>query len=371
MNELADLLDNQMEEKNSVVIRNESLDYQQTDGSHGQSTDLLKGKYSNFTQNVKTLTVEDLKGNRDLSFEVGKYPIRDEFGGGGPERRYKGKMMLCREDNGFRMGLVKDTHNPLQNTEMIDMISPFEKELNAKLAGAGSLDGGRNIFALLKMDHRPLEPIAGDEVHGYYHVKFRHGNPNEIIDVSPVTLRLACSNGMVSFNENNIAIPYSCRTDEVLPYVQEKAVKTVEDLLQMESDFKSMSEVEFRSEEDLEIYFLRSAGKTWNNPAEIRRLEAIEDPEAREEALGFFYEKLQRSRKFAQRLYSVFAIERGSLPENKRDTVWAGYNTITNFTSHVQGSSGAARFKSNYYAGGAKTRQRGYKLGMEYVEAYA
>ena len=353
---------------NSCVVRNSTIQHMITEGPNGSSTDFLGSKYENFTQEKDALTLEAVKNMDEFRWKVKKFGLRDEFNGGGEDRRIKGRKALVREDNGFLLAVVNDDYWPLQNEEALSMIAPYENELGQMYA-AGTLDGGRTIFALMKMKMDPIQPVEGDEVAGYHMLEFRHGDPKEILTIRPITVRLICDNGMVSFDTNadRIVVPFRTPVSEVLDLIYEKAENTATKLKTVEERLKLLAQAEVKTGDDLENYFLRANNKTWPDPRRMAAIEAIEDEEDRAFAQKDFEDKLKRARRSIKKIEMAYQHEADQMPAIA-DTWYCAYNAMTRFTTHIQGSSTAGRFQSNWFGHGMRVRDRSFNLACQYAK---
>lgn len=90
-----------------------------------------------------------------LDFEVAKYPTYFHFGadvvGEGQFRKAKGGNAIVRKDRMTAIGSVGDDYTPLQNIEAFGPARPLLEQGLATIETAGALEGGADVWMLLRM----------------------------------------------------------------------------------------------------------------------------------------------------------------------------------------------------------------------------
>lgn len=366
---LDEYIEDSIENQNSVVITSKNVSYQKTEGTHGGSTELKMAGENHAgvqRQEASKLTVADLLNSEAFNFTVGKYNISDDFAPA--NRRIKGRKHLVREDNGAPFGLVPSTYHPMQNQTAIQMLEPLEKKGLGEIAKAGSLEGGRKVWVIMKMLGREIQPIQGDSILGYWMLKFNHGEAGEKIHLSPISIRLACENGMISFDTMDMAIDFTRDAEDAMQEVIDRIPELESEMSKSEERLKILAETR-APESQLEEYFRRTLRLPWEDPQVLNKIDAIEDVMERDLAMEEFYKKLARGKRQVQRLFGCYQEEAETLPDANQDSWFQAYNSVTRFTTHISGVSTQNRFRSNWYGQGARTRKAALDLAWDYAVA--
>jgi len=137
-------------------------------------------------------TVEEMAKAAGLEWRVGKRPLLyiDNDGKYVSIDRYA----LVRESDGRILSVVGKHWKPLQNTDMLEFFRDYAEAGGISLETAGSLRGGKIIWALAKMNHS-FEPLPGDKVQGYLLFVSPH-EAGKAITIRTTTVRVVCANTM-------------------------------------------------------------------------------------------------------------------------------------------------------------------------------
>lgn len=125
-----------------------------------------------------------------LDWTVEKHPLFAEING----QKIKTKSQaLVRSSDQKILSIVTDSWNPVQNSEAFDFFSEFIHAGDMEMNTAGSLYGGRNVWALAKMKDSFFDIFKGDVTEGY----LLFSNPHQFgkaIDIRFVAERVVCQN---------------------------------------------------------------------------------------------------------------------------------------------------------------------------------
>lgn len=107
----------------------------------------------------------------------------------------EGSVLNVRSDNGYPLGVVNDTYQPVTNTELWDIAELLQGEgADVKFETAGSLLGGKKVWVLLRLNE-PLT-LAGDPNGAtipYYGLQNSHDGSGALRGQSLMT-RIVCDN---------------------------------------------------------------------------------------------------------------------------------------------------------------------------------
>jgi len=94
---------------------------------------------------------------------------------------------IIREDTGDMLGVVGADFHPVQNGELFDLLQALGRDVET----AGSLRGGRVVFALLKQGE--FQVGIGDRVHQYLLASNGHDG-SRALAFTPTDVRVVCAN---------------------------------------------------------------------------------------------------------------------------------------------------------------------------------
>jgi phage/plasmid-like protein (TIGR03299 family) len=126
-----------------------------------------------------------------LDWTVSKAPLKVDFNGHG-QIVVEGQYGLQRSSDGKVLTIVGDIYKPVQPEQALDFFSEFVKAGDMKMETAGSLDGGRRIWALAALGEG-FTLAGGDRVDGYLllHSPYRVG---ESFQCKFTGVRVVCAN---------------------------------------------------------------------------------------------------------------------------------------------------------------------------------
>lgn len=108
---------------------------------------------------------------------------------------------VCRvSDNAF-MGLVGPDYVPLQNKEALEWFQPFLDSNAATLETAGSLNGGKQVWALAKIRDGNMDVGKNDPVAHYILLSNAHGG-SVSVRVGFTPIRVVCNNTLMMAYES-------------------------------------------------------------------------------------------------------------------------------------------------------------------------
>ena len=258
------------------------------------------------------------------------------------------------------MALVKGSHTPLQNVDALEFFRPLEEANIGEIAYAGLMDGGRRPFIIMKKTNGLVEILPNDPLQRYYMLKWAHGNPKERIEIEEISMRLVCANGMLGTDSHSIRLDYKVGAREALHDMSKLITESDSMMVNSEEYLRRMTRYPFSSKEEVENFFRRSIGVPWRDPDLI-----IEDEIA-------FEKSLKRGSKVVERLFELFDQENKTGPDENKDSLYVGFNAVTNLTSNHRGRRGGRnRFQQNWYGSGKTIRKRSFGIAKEMVTAEA
>jgi phage/plasmid-like protein (TIGR03299 family) len=256
-----------------------------------------------------------------------------------------GWSALTRSTDNKVLGIVSNEWHPVQNQEAFDFFSEYVEAGNMEMHTAGSLDGGRIVWALAKVkDYFAVMQNGRDQIDSY--ILFT--NPHKFgqgIDIRFTPIRVVCNNTLtLALGEQAANVfkqshrrEFSAETaKETLGLAHSKMVK-----------YKEMSQ------------FLASKRYTEQKLKEYMRsvLPMITKKEEKTDMLS----------RSAAKALEIVEVQPGA--EFAPGTWWNAFNAVTFLTDHMAGRSADTRLKSAWYGQNKNVKLKALKTAVEFAEA--
>lgn len=249
------------------------------------------------------------------------------------------KALLRETDNKVLTQVGKNWH-PVQNEEAFEFFKDFVDEGHMEMNTAGSLNGGKVVWALAKIKGNFFEVFNGDRTEGF----LLFSNPHEYgktIDIRMTATRVVCANTMAMAlnggSKNFVKVNHRKAFDAEM-------VKEAMGIASTKMDrFKQMAEYlgsKRTTKDTLQEYFGELLGKSEKKEGRLTRngeiaMELIETQPGHEFAEGSW---------------------------------WQAFNTITYMTNHVLGRSNDTRMQSVWYGANQNLNADALELALQMAE---
>lgn len=274
----------------------------------------------------------------DLDWTVNKVPAFVDYNG---QRINTGSEALIRSTDGKVLTMVSENWNPVQNEEAFEFFNDFVVAGDMQMHTAGSLRGGKVVWALAKVNEG-FSLFGGDDVESY----LLFTNPHEFgrsIDVRFTPIRVVCNNTLtLSLNTKS---EFQVKMSHRRAFDPESAKLALGIAKEKLDQYKEMAQFlgkKFYNEETLKAYFKKVFPKTT-------------DPNAidlsRNAELAMSVMESQPGAKFAE----------GSW--------WQPFNAITYIVDHKLGRSADNRLYNSWYGLTRNTKLKALETAVEFAEA--
>lgn len=137
------------------------------------------------------LTSDEMMKAAGLDWTVSKHPVFASYGDQGQVIPCD-KQALIRDSDQKVLDIISDDWKPTQNQDAFDFFKEYVEAGNMTMETAGSLNGGKNVWALAKIN-QSFEAVKDDVVDGYllFSNPHRYG---QAINVKHTTIRVVCWN---------------------------------------------------------------------------------------------------------------------------------------------------------------------------------
>lgn len=141
----------------------------------------------------KKISVREAIVAAGLDWQVELRPIYTESPDGGAKSGILNHFAVCRKSDNSFIGIVGPGYTPLQNEEALAWFQPFLDSGTATLETAGSLNGGKQVWALAKIRAGNMDVSSNDPVAHYILLSNAHdGSISVRVGFTPI--RVVCNN---------------------------------------------------------------------------------------------------------------------------------------------------------------------------------
>ena len=141
----------------------------------------------------KQISVREAIVEAKLDWQVELRPLYTEKAGGGAKSGILDHYAVCRTSDNAFLGLVGPDYVPLQNEEALEWFQPFLDSDSATLETAGSLNGGKQVWALAKIGDNKMDVGKEDPVAHYILLSNAHDG-SIAVRVGFTPIRVVCNN---------------------------------------------------------------------------------------------------------------------------------------------------------------------------------
>ena len=251
-----------------------------------------------------------------------------------------GQVAIVRSDNEDVLGITTNRYSPLTNTEGFSAFQPILDTGLAKIETAGSLKGGKIVWALARMQEEQLTVSEQDKITPYILLSFGHDGLRAIRGgFTPV--RVVCWNTLTSA-ENSAS-------SKLLRVFHRGDVKSHLDKVVEAMDLAMQ---EFRTTTEQYKKMLNTSISL----ADIRNyVKVVLD-----------LEESTTNKRATNLINKVTALaENGIGSELASGTVWGAYNAITQHLSHEAGRNADNRYASLWFGQGADVNRRAFNEALK------
>lgn len=259
------------------------------------------------------------------------------------------------------LGIVGNRYTPIQNTELFEFMDVLAGEGGAKIDTAGSLKGGRMVWALAMLPN--AMKIGSDRVNRYLLVSTSHdGSSSMEAIVTPV--RVVC------WNTLSAAIGASPTAGRRAPRQRITIRHTANARDRIAHAKRVLGDASESFERCREVFSSWATKKVSQRYVSAFLRAMFPDPAGSASSA-----RAASTRNDVMELYRYRQIG-ADMPE-LRGTAWGLFNGLTQYIDRERStragnrSTGEARLESTWYGSGASLRQRGATLLEETLDSYS
>lgn len=280
-----------------------------------------------------------------LNWEVNKLPIFLEDGTEVKER----KATVRNIDNKV-LGIVSNKYEPLQNVEAFNFFSPLLEAGLITLETAGSLQGGKKVWVLAKINEdSDLEIVPNDIVRKYMMLSTSHdGTTSVSYGFTPI--RVVCANTLSAAQASHHSKLLKTRHSKNMRANLEEGRELInlanQDFNSSAALYKAMAKKQINGGE-LYRYILDSLGHEGKGIQDIST----------------------RMVNITEEIAYLAHYGKGNQDKNVQGTVWGAYNGVTEYLSYHAGKTQDSRLNSLWFGQAKTINARALHFGAELLSA--
>ena len=295
------------------------------------------------TEVSNDLTPEQMMVKAGLDWDVREVESFIEVDG---QKIMTGQKSLIRSTDNKLLTNVGKGWNPVQNSEAFEFFSEYVLAGDMEMNTAGSLKGGKNVFALAKVKES-FSILGDDQVDSY----LLFSNPHEYgkaIDVRFTPIRVVCNNTLTfslnSASKNFVKLNHRSKFDADM--VKQQMGLASEKFAQYKDMAEFLSTKRF-SVESLMNYYNEVFPHTYSKGKEVKVVDDLT--------------------KNAKAAMDVLYTQPGA--NFGEGTWWQALNSVTYLTDHKMGRSAESRMQSAWFGQNQARKVKAVNKAVEYASA--
>lgn len=280
------------------------------------------------------LSPEQMLEAAGLDWSVNKIPLSYEING---ISHKTGRSALVRDKDNKCLDVISEGWEPVQNAEAFGFFYDWVNEGSMQMHTAGSLKGGKMVWALAKIPENTFEPIVGDKIES--HLLFC--NPHQYgktLEIRLTNIRVVCNNTLTyaldSKTSSSIRLNHSKKFNSAEVKETLNLVKVKTDIFNEQSKFLASKKYSVdQVSEYLNILF----------PVTGEKKNELSRP--------------------AKTVEEVISIQPGA--EFAPGTWWNLFNAVTYSTDHILGNSTDTRLSSAWFGTNQRKKIDALNIALE------
>lgn len=262
-----------------------------------------------------------------------------------------------RVDTGEVLGTVGPDYRPVKNLELAQFADALLGEDRAMvLETAGSLLGGRRVFACLRIPGGTFEAAPGDVVHQYMLVSNGHGGFAALLG-GTTSVRVVCKNTHTMAERDlgrSFRIFHTSSLEKRLAQARLMLGTAQAEVRRFEEQARALVAMQL-SDRDTEAFLHAAFVEIWGDPNDTSLAPDMRD------------RMLVKSQEMYEVWMNLLANERNSMP-GIRGTLWAAYNAVSEWIDHDRGNlKDDARVHNNVFGASAANKRKIFRKALQGV----
>ena len=288
--------------------------------------------------------------------------------------------VFVRSDNKKTLGVVGPNTHPLQNTNAFEFFDGFIQAKEALLETAGSLDEGRKVWVMAKIQRPNSEIVKGDEVAKFVLLSNSHDGTTAVrVGFTPI--RVVCANTLAMAHSDKasklIRVRHSKQVKQNLDAIRETMNVADEEFEATAEQFRFLASRQINAK-DLEKYIKVALKMDEGEKLSTRSSNILtEIVRKHEDRTGMLAQAKLRAmddmKSKESNLLSVvtehFEAGRGTDNVPSRGSYWTAYNAVNEYLNYSRGHTQDTRLNSLWFGQNATANKTALEAAMEMANA--
>lgn len=263
------------------------------------------------------------------------------------------RFAVVRKTDGSYLGHSGKTWQPLQNKDAFSFFDPYIEAAEASYETAGSLNNGKQIWVLAKINRDPIEVVKGDTIDKYI-LLANHHTGGIAVTAGLTPIRVVCNNTLtaaLSMGQRQLfRASHSYSMQRRLEEIQADIARADKGFQQAEEYYKRFASKQV-NQKQIDHFLSMTFG--WSiNPDRLNERE-----------------KMFRDKQ-TETILRLFETGRGADIAGVNGTVWGLYNAVTEFIQYERGGVKTLedqRLKSAWFGEGMALNKTAFNAGLALV----
>lgn len=280
-------------------------------------------------------------------------------------------FMLLRDSDNARLGYCGKKYVPIQNADAFQFFDKFVKAGNMTMETAGSLRGGKLIWALAKMD-KAFKLPGNDEVTGNILLTHPHIYGQSLtIQFTPI--RVVCMNTLMmalhQAGDSGYRMPHIAEFDDTAMKAAEEALGLSDARLKEFEEKAEFLASKSYTDKTLKSYLTELLDKPNFDGFIKKALQTSNDNDKMTDIVANLEFELQQVRPMVGRAYQAVMTSPGHDLKSANGTWWGALNGMTYLYDHQLGRQKDPTLHSNWFGPNKRVKQKALDKAIEYAEA--
>jgi phage/plasmid-like protein (TIGR03299 family) len=276
--------------------------------------------------------------------------------------------VFVRSDNRKTLGIVGPNTHPLQNVKAFDFFEPFVASGEAFLETAGSLDEGRKVWVMAKINRDNSVIVKGDEVAKFVLLSNSHDGTTAVrVGFTPV--RVVCANTLAMAHKDKasklLRVRHSKQVEQNLEHIREAMNLANEEFEATAEQFRFLASRQINAKDLREYVKIVFKMEPDDSKISTRSNNILADIIKRHDEKQSIVLELLAKAKEEKELRQAEAVSmldaaieattqnfesgRGTENANSRGTYWTAYNAINEYLNYDRGHNKDTRLNSLWF----------------------
>jgi phage/plasmid-like protein (TIGR03299 family) len=279
---------------------------------------------------------------------------------------------FVRSDNKKVLGIVGPNTHPLQNKKAFEFFDGFISAKEVSLETAGSLDEGRKIWVMAKINRDNSVIVPGDDIAKFVLVSNSHDGTTAVrVGFTPI--RVVCANTLAMAHKDSSSKLIRVRHSKQV----NKNVDAIRDIINIaNADFEATAE-QFRflasrhiNANDLRKYVTVVLKLDEKENISTRSRNMILDIERRFTSMvGADFDFANKEKEILEAVTENFEAGRGTENKRSRGTYWTAYNAVNEYLNYERGNSKETRLNSLWFGVNAASNKFALDTALDMANA--